>query len=114
MRQTIRLEVGVSWQFIVREVGGIEKPQVTYEYPDGLDKKIPHSSFFPYAWSNSNQTKITMAVADLKRLMEESNLSLKETAKFLLEPVARDKAPSITLWKNIIEAFFESRNEGIK
>tara|TARA_B100001250_G_scaffold271128_1_gene234033 strand:+ start:165 stop:347 length:183 start_codon:yes stop_codon:yes gene_type:complete len=37
MRQTIRLEVG-----------GIEKAQVTYQYPDGLGKKKPRSSvFFP-------------------------------------------------------------------
>ena len=88
MRQTIRLEVGVGWQLRGREVGGIEKTQVTYQYPDGLGKKNPRSSvFLPYDWSSRNQSKITTAVADLKRLMEERNLSLKEAAKFMLEPV---------------------------
>ena len=103
MRQTIRLEVGVGWQLRGREVGGVEKTQVTYQYPDGLGKKNPRSSvFLPYDWSSRNQSKITTAVADLKRLMEERNLSLKEATKFLLEPAARDQAPSITNWKNTV------------
>ena len=40
MRQTIRLEVGVGWQLRGREVGGVEKTQVTYQYPDGLGRLI--------------------------------------------------------------------------
>ena len=112
MRQTIRLEVGVGWQLRGREVGGIEKTQVTYQYPDGLGKKNPRSSvFLPYDWSSRNQSKITTAVADLKRLMEERNLSLKEAANFMLEPVSKDQAPTITNWKNIVEAFIESRSD---
>ena len=31
MRQNIRLEVGVGWQLKGREVGGVEKTQVTYQ-----------------------------------------------------------------------------------
>ena len=55
MRQTIRLEVGVGWQLRGREVGGVEKTQVTYQYPDGLGKKNPRSSvFLPYDWSSRN------------------------------------------------------------
>ena len=106
MRQTIRLEVVVGWQSRGREVGGVEKTQVTYQYPDGLGKKNPRSSvLLPYDWSSRNQSKITTAVADLKSLMEERNLSLKEAAKFMLEPVSKDQAPTITNWKNIVEAF---------
>ena len=87
MRQTIQLEVGVGWQLRGRKVGGVEKTQVTYQYPDGLGKKNPHSSvFLPYDWSSRNQRKIITAVADLKRLVDERNLSLKEAAKFMLEP----------------------------
>ena len=82
MRYTIRLEVGVGWQLRGREVGGIEKTLVTYKYPEDLGKKNPRSSvFLPYDWSSRNQSQITTAVADLKRLMEECNLSLKEAAK---------------------------------
>ena len=97
MRQTIRLEVGVGWQLRGREVGGVEKTQVTYQYPDGLDKKnLRGSVFLPYDWNSRNQSKIITAVADLKRLVDERNLSLKEAAKFMLEPVANDQAPSVT------------------
>ena len=85
---------------------------MTYQYPDGLGKKNPRNSVsYPYDWSSRNQSKITTAVADLKRLMEERNLSLKEATKFLLEPAARDQAPSITNWKNIVETFIESRSD---
>ena len=78
MRQTIRLEVGVGWQLRGREVGGVEKTQVTYQYPDGLGKKNPRSSvFLPYDWSSLNQSKITTKIADLKRLMEQSHLCIK-------------------------------------
>ena len=101
-------QVVVLLQFGIQKktnlAGGIEKTQVTYQNPDGLGKKNPRSSvFLPYDWSSRNQSKITTAVADLKRLMEERNLSLKEATKFLLEPAARDQAPSITNWKNIVK-----------
>ena len=70
---------------------------MTYQYPDGLGKENPRSSVsLPYDWSSRNQSKITTAVADIKRLMGKRNLSLKEAAKLLLEPGARDQVPSIT------------------
>ena len=74
--------------------------------------KNPRSAvFLPYDWNSRNQSKIITAVADLKRLVDERNLSLKEAAKFMLEPVAKDQAPSVTNWENIIEAFLDSRND---
>ena len=42
--------------------------------------------------------------------MKERNLSLKEATKFMLEFVSKDKTPTNTNWKNIVEAFNESRN----
>ena len=42
--------------------------------------------------------------------MEKRNLSLKEAAKFMVEQVAKDQAPTITNWKNIFEAFMEIDN----
>ena len=74
--------------------------------------KNPRSAvFLPYDWNSRNQSKIITAVADLKRLVDEKNLSLKEAAKFMLEPLANDQAPSTTYWENIIEAFLESRSD---
>ena len=79
---------------------------MTYQYPDDLGKKNPRSSvFLTYDWSNRNQVKITTAVADLKMLMKDCKLSFEEATKFLLEHVARDKAPTITDWKNIVGSF---------
>ena len=56
--------------------------------------------FIPYNWNSRNQNKIIIAVADLKRLVDERNLSLKDAAKFMLEPVANDQAPSDQLGKH--------------
>ena len=73
--------------------------------------KNPWSAvLLPYDWTSQNQSKIITAVADIKRLVDERNLSLKEVAKFMLEPEAKDQAPSVTNWENIIEAFPESRS----
>ena len=96
MRQTIKLDNGDGWSVRGRDIKGILKTQVTYRFQDGLGMKNPRSAvFLPYEWSSRNQSKIITAVADLKRLVDERNLSLKQAAKFMLEPVARDQAPSV-------------------
>ena len=53
-------------------------------------------TFLPSDWNSRNQSKIITAVADLKRLVYERNLSIKKTAKFILETVAKDQAPRVT------------------
>ena len=78
---------------------------MTYRFQDGLGMKNPRSAvFLPYDWNSRNQNKIITAVADLKRLFDERNLSLKEAAKFILEHLANDQVPSVTNWANIIKA----------
>ena len=85
-----------SWQ---RNKGN-EYTKVTFRFQDGLGMKNPRSTvFLPYDWNSRNQSKIITAVADLKRLVDERNLSLKEAAKFMLEPVAKDQAPSVLTGK---------------
>ena len=112
MRQTIKLENGDGWSVRGREIRGMNKTQVTYRFQDGLGMKNPRSAvFLPYDWTSRNQSKIITAVADLKRLVDESSLSLKESAKFMLEPVVNDQAQSVTNRENIIEVFLESRND---
>ncbi len=94
-----------------REIRGMNKTQLTYRFQDGLGMKNPRSAvFLPYEWTSRNQSKIITAVADLKRPVDERSLSLKEAAKFILEPVAKDQAPS-TNWENINETFPESRSD---
>ena len=112
MRQTIKLENGDGWSVRGREIKGIHKTQVTYRFQDGLGMKNPRSAvFLPYDWSSRNQSKIITAVADLKRLVDERNLSLKEATKFMLELVAKDQDPSVTNLEKIIEAFLESKSD---
>ncbi|WP_413683858.1 hypothetical protein [Prochlorococcus sp. MIT 1011] len=79
MRQTIKLENGDGWSVLGREIKGIHKTQATYRFQDGLGMKNPRSAVFsPYDWSSQNQSKIITAVADLERLVDERNLSLKK------------------------------------
>ena len=112
MRQTIKLENGDGWSVRGREIRGMNKTQVTYRFQDGLGMKNPRSAvFLPYDWNSRNQSKIITAIADLKRLVDERNLSLKDAAKFMLEPVANDQAPSVTNWENIIKDFLDSRSD---
>ena len=111
MRQTIRLEVGVGWQLRGREVGGVEKTQVTYQYPDGLGKKNPRSSvFLPYDWSSRNQSKITRAVVELKRLIDSRNLIIKEVEKFRLGPSEEGSAVTDINLGSIADEFTKSRS----
>ena len=74
-------------------------------------KNTRSAVFLPYGLTSRNQIKIITAVADLKRLVDETNLYLKEAAKFMLEPVARDQAPSVTNLGNILKAYLESRSD---
>ena len=74
--------------------------------------KNPRSAvFLHYDWTSRNQSKIIYAVSDLKKLVDERDLSLKEAAKFMLEPLLKDQAPSVTNWGNIIKALLESSSD---
>ena len=78
----------------------MNKTQVTYRFQDGLEMKNPRSAVFLPCDSNSrNQSKIITAVAYLKRLIDERKLSLKESAKFMIEPVARIKLQALLTGK---------------
>ena len=84
MRQTIKLENGGGWSVRGREIRGMNKTQVTYRFQDGLGMKNPRSAvFLPYDWTSRNQSKVITPVADLKRLVDERNLSLKEAAMYI-------------------------------
>ena len=110
MRQTIKLENGDGWSVRGREIRGMNKTQVTYRFQDGLGMKNPRSAvFLPYDWNSRNQSKIITAVADIKRLVNERNLSLKKVTKFMLEPMGKDQAPSVTNWENYLLLFHQEQ-----
>ena len=85
MRQTIKLEDGDGWSVRRREIREMNKTQVTYRFQDGLGMNNPSSAvLLPYDWNSRNQIKIITADADLKRLVDERNLSLKEAVSSYL------------------------------
>ena len=73
--------------------------------------KNPRSAvFLPYEWTVRNQSKITTAVADLKRLLEQRDLkSLKEAESFRLGRNEHDQSEGIQGWEALTNAFIESR-----
>ncbi len=114
LRHTIRTENGPGWQLRGREIGGVEKTQVTYQFQDGLGKKNPRSSvFIPYDWSSRNQIKIITAVAELKRLLTEGNVtSLREAEDLRIGSDVESKTDNSENhkgWKFIADEFVKSR-----
>mgnify|MGYP004160627495 FL=1 len=88
----------------------MNKTQVNYRFQDGLGMKNSRSAaFLAYDWTSRNQSKIITAVADIKRLVNERNLSLKKVTKFMLEPMGKDQAPSVTNWENYLLLFHQEQ-----
>ena len=109
MRQTIKLEIEDGWSVRGREIRGMNKTQVTYRFQDGLGMKNPRSAvFLPYDWNSRNQSKIITAVADLKRLVDERNLSLKKLQSSCLNLWGRIKLQVLPTWKIICCYFIKS------
>ncbi len=75
LRKTIKLENGEGWSVRGMEIRGLLKTQVTHRFPEDGRRE---TTFIPYEWNSRNQTKITTAIGELKRLINERNLTLKE------------------------------------
>ena len=78
------LRRGSSWK--VRGVRG--KTQVTMRLQEGLGENNPRSScMLDIEWKKGNNIAILNAIQDLKRLVNERNLSLTEAKNLLFAPV---------------------------
>ena len=78
------LRRGSSWK--VRGVRG--KTQVTMRLQEGLGENNPRSScMLDIEWKKGNNIAILNAIQDLKRLVNERNLSLIEAKNLLLAPL---------------------------
>ncbi len=64
------------------------KTQITMRIQGGLGPSNPRSTcMLDIEWKAANQTQILKAIEDLKRLVNERNLSLNEAKKMLFAPV---------------------------
>ena len=77
------LSLGNFWHVL----GMRGKTQVTMGIQEGLGPSNPRSTcMLDIEWKAANQTQILKAIEDLKRLVNERNLSLNEAKKLLLHP----------------------------
>ena len=106
LRKTIKLENGEGWSVRGMEIRGLLKTQVTHRFPEDGRRE---TTFIPYEWNSRNQTKITTAIGELKRLINERNLTLKEAEKFRVGSTEEGRATSVTNWEHLSEAFMDSR-----
>ena len=83
LRKTIKLENGEGWSLRGIEIKGVLQTQVTLRHREDGRRE---TTFIPYEWNSRNQIKITTADAELKRLIDDRNLTIKEAEKFRLGP----------------------------
>ena len=95
LRKTIKLENGEGWYLRGIEIKGVLQTQVTLRHREDGRRE---TTFIPYEWNSRNQTKITTAVAELKRLIDDRNLTIKEAEKFRLGPSEEGSAASVLNW----------------
>ena len=107
LRKTIKLENGEGWSLRGIEIKGVLQTQVTLRH---LEDGRRETTFIPYEWNSRNQTKITTAVAELKRLIDDRNLTIKEAEKFRLGPSEERSAVTVINWASIADEFIKSRS----
>ena len=107
LRKTIKLENGEGWSLRGIEIKGVLQTQVTLRHREDGRRE---TTFIPYEWNSRNQTKITTAVAELKRLIDDRNLSIKEAEKFRLGTSEEESAVTVFNWASIAYEFIKSRS----
>jgi len=107
LRKTIKLENGEGWSLRGIEIKGVLKTQVTHRHREDGTRE---TTFIPYEWNSRNQTKITTAVAELKRLIEDRNLTIKEAEKFRVGPTDEGSAATVINWASVADEFCKSRS----
>ena len=92
-----------SWN---RDKGVLQTQVILRHREDGHRE----TTFIPYEWNSRNQTKITTAVAKLKRLIDDRNLTIKEAEKFRLGPSEEGSSVTVINWASIADEFIKSRS----
>ncbi len=87
------------------------KTQVTMRIQEGLGPSNPRSTcMLDIEWKAANQTQILKAIEDLKRLVNERNLSLNEAKKLLFAPVNQVDSSSEN-WQALKDSYLESKSD---
>ena len=87
------------------------KTQVTMRIQEGLGPSNPRSTcMLDIEWKAANQTQILKAIEDLKRLVNERNLSLNEAKKLLFAPVNQVDSSSEN-WQALKDSYIESKSD---
>ena len=102
-----KLENGEGWSLRGIEIKDILQTQVTLRHREDGRRE---TTFIPYEWNSRNQTKITTAVAELKRLIDDRNLTIKEAEKFRLGSSEEGSAVTVINWASIADEFIKSRS----
>ncbi len=101
------LRRGSSWK--VRGVRG--KTQVTMRLQEGLGESNPRSSsMLDIEWKKGNTMQILNAIEDLKRLVNERNLSLSEAKNLLFAPVNQVDSSGEN-WEALKASYLESKSD---
>ncbi len=101
------LRRGSSWK--VRGVRG--KTQVTMRLQEGLGENNPRSScMLDIEWKKGNNIAILNAIQDLKRLVNERNLSLTEAKNLLFAPVNQVDSSGEN-WEALKASYLESKSD---
>ena len=107
LRKTIKLENGEGWSLRGIEIKGVLQTQVTLRHREDGRRE---TTFIPYEWNSRNQTKITTAVAELKKLIDDRNLIIKKAEKFRLDPSEEESAVTVISWASIVDELTKYRS----
>ena len=107
LRKTIKLENGEGWSLRGIEIKGVLQTQVILRHRVDCRRE---TTFIPYEWNSPNQTKITTAIAELKRFIADQNLIIKEVEKIRFAPSEEGSAVKVINWTSIAYEFIKSRS----
>ena len=104
LRKTIKLENGEGWSLRGIELKDVLQAQITLSHREDGRRE---TTFIPYEWSGRNQTKITTAVVELKRIIDDRNLNIKDSEKFIVGPSEEGSAVTVINWACIADEFIK-------
>ena len=102
LRQQLKLEHGKGWQ--ITEQSG--RTKLTRRLGDGSRSSV----MLNHLWAPSSASAITASVAQLRVLMDERNLRLREAAELNSAPAAPAANGAIE-WRAVADAFYETRKD---
>tara|TARA_Y100001968_G_scaffold328639_1_gene376222 strand:+ start:2445 stop:2996 length:552 start_codon:yes stop_codon:yes gene_type:complete len=107
LRKTFKLENGKGWSFRELEIKRVLQTQVKLRHQKNDSRK---TSWIPFEWSSRKVSMLTSELLELKSLIDDRNLTIKEAEKFRLGPNAEVSAVRAINWASIAYEFINSRS----